>query len=329
MARLSIDIEGRLGSGDSADDTAAHRVWGGELRLRSRGKVRLLSVTLPPITLMKGEWSARARYRRPASMVRRIEQGFYRIVFAVGGRVINGGPQRIPDIEDRHLSIGDIKVGYTAELVPNPGETLSIIVVLVPQHLLVSCMVGSHQPSLTVPLDVPAAGLAHNIASFLTEHGDELPIPVRDKAVELFLAMMESCFGFPGKPPLHKPPREQRMSEIVRFVHDNIANADLSASAASEALGISRRYLSLLIQQHGTNFPQLVRKARVAVARELLVAAEMQQHQITRIGLMCGFKSPPHFARVFKNEMGVAPGAYRSGHKSADQLSVSGPGNQT
>jgi AraC family transcriptional regulator of arabinose operon len=61
--------------------------------------------------------------------------------------------------------------------------------------------------------------------------------------------------------------------------------------------------------QFGVTFMQDVITARIRYAQMLLRTTDMSVHDI---GMQCGYRSYEHFARQFKRECGVSPGAFRA-----------------
>lgn len=76
----------------------------------------------------------------------------------------------------------------------------------------------------------------------------------------------------------------------------------------SSTLNVSARTLQRRLIDEGTSLSHLVRDARVRCAIELLACAT---HSLGSIGFACGFSDPAHFARAFRQRMGIPPSSYR------------------
>ncbi len=61
----------------------------------------------------------------------------------------------------------------------------------------------------------------------------------------------------------------------------------------------------------GLTFTNYVARVRVEKAKKLLTAT---QRRVKEVAFACGFESIPHFNRVFKQQTGQAPSAYRAAH---------------
>lgn len=87
----------------------------------------------------------------------------------------------------------------------------------------------------------------------------------------------------------------------------------LSAEALAERLGVSTRRLERLFSRHlGTSPGRYYLALRLEKARYLLRQTE---RGIQEIGLLCGFTSPAHFSRRYKEAYGVAPSKESAGRK--------------
>jgi AraC family transcriptional regulator, glycine betaine-responsive activator len=73
--------------------------------------------------------------------------------------------------------------------------------------------------------------------------------------------------------------------------------------------GLSRRQIERLFQRHVNCVPKrYYLELRLKRARELLVQTSMP---VMAISTACGFKSPPHFSKCYRNHFGRAPTAER------------------
>lgn len=83
----------------------------------------------------------------------------------------------------------------------------------------------------------------------------------------------------------------------------------LSSDALAEPLGVARRQLERLFQEHLATSPvQLYLRLRLERARYLLRQTSMG---IIEVGLACGFASASAFSRAYRRQHGTAPSADR------------------
>ena len=83
----------------------------------------------------------------------------------------------------------------------------------------------------------------------------------------------------------------------------------LALDAIASATGLSRRQIERLFRRHLNCVPKrYYLQMRLRRARELLLQTAMPIMDITTA---CGFQSPPHFSKCYRNEFGCPPSAER------------------
>ncbi|MEE2732039.1 MAG: helix-turn-helix transcriptional regulator [Pseudomonadota bacterium] len=105
---------------------------------------------------------------------------------------------------------------------------------------------------------------------------------------------------------------QKRRQDVLRFIEIHLSDPKLSAEMVAQACGISRRYLSHLMRQHGTSFPSLIWDWRLKTAHEWLSSSMADDISISEVAFRIGFKSPAHFSRLFKRVYKVSPREYRN-----------------
>ena len=89
---------------------------------------------------------------------------------------------------------------------------------------------------------------------------------------------------------------------------------DLAAS-----IGVSRRQIERLFKRHLDQVPtKYYLETRLRRARELLLQTSMSIMDITTA---CGFQSPPHFSKCYRNAFGYPPSAERQMNRAGAALS--------
>ncbi|MEN7342379.1 MAG: helix-turn-helix domain-containing protein [Pseudomonadota bacterium] len=90
-------------------------------------------------------------------------------------------------------------------------------------------------------------------------------------------------------------------------------NEALSLASLAEQLDIGANQLSELVNvHHECSFTTFVRRARIAEAKQLLLADP--RASVLSIGLATGFRSQSNFYVAFREETGESPGAFRKSH---------------
>jgi AraC-like DNA-binding protein len=100
--------------------------------------------------------------------------------------------------------------------------------------------------------------------------------------------------------------REARLAEAKRYIHQHLANPDLTPQTAADALRISVRQLHLLFEPSGASFAQYVLRQRLEECRAAL-AKPIGERSVTDIALAWGFNSLSTFYRTFRQTFGATP----------------------
>ena len=116
--------------------------------------------------------------------------------------------------------------------------------------------------------------------------------------------------GAPGG--VSEGPAERRLKDILRFIEFHFTDPNLTIGAVARGCGISVRYVSHLLQQRGTCFAALIWTKRLEVAGRWLQRSQLQDVLVAEIAYRVGFKSAPHFSRMFKRVYKMSPGEYRA-----------------
>jgi AraC family transcriptional regulator len=112
------------------------------------------------------------------------------------------------------------------------------------------------------------------------------------------------------------PARLRKVVELVRAEMEG----DLSLEELADAAGLSITHFSQMFRQSTGQSPhRFVLHHRIERAKEMLRAAESR---VLDVAVACGFKSPQHFARVFRSVCGASPTEYRHEFAHRDQPSA-------
>ncbi len=111
---------------------------------------------------------------------------------------------------------------------------------------------------------------------------------------------------------------------LIRVAHLMEQNIEkpLSLEAIAKASGLSRRQIERLFKRDLNCVPKrYYLEMRLKRARELLLQTAMP---ITDITAACGFQSPPHFSKCYRNQFGYPPSAERKVVRSSAIAPVAG-----
>jgi len=100
---------------------------------------------------------------------------------------------------------------------------------------------------------------------------------------------------------------EATLFRAKRFIGQNLRNPDLTAPLIAGAVCVSDAHLSRLFRADGESLMRYVWQRRLELAAELLRRGGTSGPQIREIAFRCGFSTPAHFSRAFKERYGVTP----------------------
>ncbi len=107
---------------------------------------------------------------------------------------------------------------------------------------------------------------------------------------------------------------EVTVEDILAFTEENCRNAELNQSAIADHFHISAYSVSRIFkQQFGTGFAEYVNGKRMEQAKELLLNTGKS---IKEIAMEVGFSDGNYFSRVFKQNYGISPTAFRQKGKN-------------
>jgi AraC-like DNA-binding protein len=105
------------------------------------------------------------------------------------------------------------------------------------------------------------------------------------------------------------------LSSIIHFIENNLSDNSISNTSLAQKAGISEVYLrKLFISNLGITPKQYILDLRLKKAKQLLTDTN---HTVTTISEKCGFTSPYHFSRIFKEKTGVTPTQYLKEHRKS------------
>lgn len=99
------------------------------------------------------------------------------------------------------------------------------------------------------------------------------------------------------------------LERAVRLLDERCFNESLDCARLAEETGVSYSYLKrLFVAQYGLPPSRYVVRKRMEYAKTLLLAPELS---VTEISRQVGYSSVYYFSRVFREETGMTPTAYR------------------
>ncbi|NLX67383.1 MAG: AraC family transcriptional regulator [Bacteroidales bacterium] len=111
-----------------------------------------------------------------------------------------------------------------------------------------------------------------------------------------------------------KSTKQRYLQQLDQLMQEEqlFKNPDIKITDIVVMLGSNRTYVSQLInEEKGVNFREWINRYRVEYVKELMMDPEQSHLSIIAIAEMAGFSSKSTFYRVFKNQCGILPEAFR------------------
>jgi AraC-like DNA-binding protein len=125
------------------------------------------------------------------------------------------------------------------------------------------------------------------------------------------MALLFSARGDAARQAQQRGGREALRAMVMREIGRNYLDPDFSLPVLAQRIGISPRYIQMLLAQTDTSFLREVLLRRLERARTLLEAPAHQHRSVIDIVYDCGFSSAGNFYKLFRRTYGVTPGEVR------------------
>jgi len=106
--------------------------------------------------------------------------------------------------------------------------------------------------------------------------------------------------------------RAARLVKVLQVIEAGILDARLSAATVAAQLGVTPRYVHLLLEETGRTFSRHVLEKRLVRAMKLLRDPRLCDRKIADIALEVGFADLSHFNRAFRRHFGDTPSGMRA-----------------
>lgn len=276
-------------------------------------EVRAERKAVGPTSIIRLRSRSRQLFRRTWSHIREdgtdvailcfVKRGWVSVSHAAGETVARAGD----------FIITKSTTPFSVESHPAGDGMVELLHLTVPMHLMRRVLCDEVHTGFCVPSKSRRFAIAERILGDLFEDADEIGEDLALRLVETALSVI--CDAIKGEVAL-KSRREtlpdRRLGDVLRYIETHLSDSKLSVVAVAQGCGISPRYLSLLLKQHGTTFSTLVWDKRLKAAQQWLSAARSGEACISEVAYRVGFKSPAHFSRMFKREFKVSPRQFRA-----------------
>jgi len=199
------------------------------------------------------------------------------------------------------------------DIIRNEDLSLIILDLMMPEidGFEVLRVMREHETTRNIPVIVLTAQILTNLDMQRLQDGVAAVLSKGVFNVDEVLDQVENALN-------HSKRLGSQTSRIVRqamaFIHEHYAEP-LSRNDLSTHVAITERYLTSCFRQElGITPMEYLNRYRIKRAMVLL---EQQDCSITTIAMDVGFSDTSYFNRVFKQKVGLSPGAYRRGERVA------------
>jgi AraC-like DNA-binding protein len=131
----------------------------------------------------------------------------------------------------------------------------------------------------------------------------------RDFQQSLLEAFLITLLSELNRPSAAGSSRSPLVAEAEKLARTLLPDPELSVARLARALGCSADYLSRRFhEERDITLTGWITRERMELARDLLADP---QRNVAEIGWACGFNAPSYFIRVFRQQTGITPRAYR------------------
>jgi AraC-like DNA-binding protein len=128
-------------------------------------------------------------------------------------------------------------------------------------------------------------------------------VPAQARLARVILDQLRASSQAPLQLPSPRDPRARRAADLL----EADAGAELSLADAARRAGASQRTLERLFRRETQlTLGRWRQRQRFAQALRLLAAG----HDVTRVALEVGYRSPSAFVSAFRRQLGTTPGRY-------------------
>lgn len=118
--------------------------------------------------------------------------------------------------------------------------------------------------------------------------------------------------------------RKTRRAAILRAIENRSSDPSLSAAAVANLLGVTPRYIHLLLEDTGKSFTHHLLGRRLEKAALMLRDTRWTHRRIADIAVEAGFTDLSYFNRAFRRSFGLTPSQMRE--QRPEREDAPGPG---
>jgi AraC family transcriptional regulator, positive regulator of tynA and feaB len=208
---------------------------------------------------------------------------------------------------------GDIVLlGGRPNLHVSSQNDASLVIELSPERL--EGLLGSSRlyTALTMEANSPATSLVTRFFQHLVrvraQLGRDAAARMSAIGTDLLVACIAERLAREVPNPLHGTVLVQRAKAHIEA---NLGDPSLDPRQLAGAVGVSLRRLQELFHERGQHIDDWIWRRRIEVSARRLVDPATRHLPVSTLAYGCGFTSPAHFSRRFKDRYGMTPRDYR------------------
>ena len=201
------------------------------------------------------------------------------------------------------------------------AKPVSILTLRVARDVLQRYL-GSPESLVSVPVSgsTGAGSLASRMVREIWHCADEALAPgVAPRVANVVLELIASAYVGVGRAKVDRSCVGSALRlRILDFIDQSLCDPELSPLAVAQALKISSRHVHRLFSHDGDTVARYILRRRLEKCRTALADPLLTGLNLTRISSEYGFRSLPHFSRLFREQFGMAPSDYRRAITTVD-----------
>ena len=238
--------------------------------------------------------------------------GFVALWFCRRGRMLFSDRRGSVDALPGELVVTPFSADFAISCEIGKNAAHETVCAVLPHNRIEGLGPGTTKRNVFKPTRQSEYGFAADMLASLCEHERALAPESSALLRESALTIVDSALQRPiADAASTSSIREVRISQIVRYIEVRLSDANLSHARTARDCGVSPRYLTSLLNSHGTNFTEMVWQLRLEKAKSWLASSTARDISIAEIAFGLGFKSPCHFSRLFRKVYNASPRDFR------------------
>jgi AraC-like DNA-binding protein len=188
-------------------------------------------------------------------------------------------------------------------------------------------LLSATENTCALVMTIPSAGIAqtrvHSVASGVDsvlfacvrsalKVAGQLTAQARAEIGNSLLELTALTLREKSAPPRRVAGRRIMCERVKVFVRHHLNKSSLSIDDIARTFHCTKRYLHKVFSEDECSLSRFIWDLRLDRCSRDLVSPDLLNRSITEIAFGWGFRSTPHFSRVFRQRFGVSPRAYRA-----------------